>query len=297
MFKLKTSPGFEKRSPIFKAWLDAKMEEAQQLSEKVERMNVPRGEVYPLSRPKVLFALSQVAKYNLKFNLKSLADSLKVPYGTVRHWVNDNRIKEKTKEFKEEFVDEVLRRSMLGLQCKMMDESHGWPPVGDTLDILKEEIKSFRGPILHSFIKKLSALLRSTPEMESLFRPFCNDLFQYIRPHNAVHFRQLYELSAQLGQKEIRENFHRLNDHIEKGEKQLALEKSEECESDTLSYLNHHNEMSQKYWDARSHLDFLMQANTREFKKWREERRRKKLPPHLRELEKVKKGAKVKIEL
>ncbi len=285
MLELQTSGKFEKKCPQMKAWLDREIEKTQQLPTKVEKSNIPRGELYGLTQAKTLFALLQFVKSHIKFNLKGLAASLGVPYGTVRHWVNEARVKEKTREFTEQFVDEFTTRLEWRFRADMLFRTQGWPPPApdEHPNILKEEIKSFKGLILHFFIEKLSERLRAGSEIRSLFIPLCNQLFDLVQPHNALLLGQLYHLSNQLAREEIAENFRTLNDHIKNGDQEHALEKSKECESDSLGYLNHVDKMSRKYWEAKRNLDFLMQAKPRQFKNWQEERRKGKISPPLAE--------------
>jgi hypothetical protein len=175
---------FIKQFPLLSRWLDLQQTRAHRLPEKVDRKDVPRGEIYPLTRSKTLFALFLSVLPMLKFKLKDLAQQMSVPYGTIRHWAKEERVQDKTHEFAKKFANhfmEELARLLLHLE---KEGSENDPVLAEERENLRQEAIHFAGPIQEHFLKALVQLFEHAPnnrQRNIALLEFVDDLIKGMR--------------------------------------------------------------------------------------------------------------------
>jgi len=238
---IKIPSSFYSFTPFFGEWLDLELEKAYQLPEKVQRANVPRGHLYPLARKKTLFALLLSIRSTAGLSLKRMAELMDTPYNSIRHWVKEERVRKKTRDFAQQFVDKFLEQLLFVITALRMDGSHGWPVVTpDELKELKIEATFFHGLILELLIKKLVQVIKDDEEINFRLLDFIDYLSKYGHPGTIHTFEQLYRLSYEVRKKILEYKFSRLEDQI-KTDAGLAIHTARDIKSDVFAILDRLN--------------------------------------------------------
>lgn len=192
---------FEKQFPLLSGWLDLRITWARRLPEKVKRSEVPRGELYPLTRDKTLFALTQAIQPMLKFKLKDLVNQLSVSYDTIRHWAKEERVRDKTREYAQQFVDYFMNELIDVIKALERDESEesAWDAM--KLENLREEATNFSGLIQELFFDALIIAFENAPtDLKRVVRlnEFVDRLLWHAKYHNIRSTKLLHNLSGEV---------------------------------------------------------------------------------------------------
>lgn len=96
------------KCPFLLDWLTKKTEEINELPQKPDRHGIPKGDPIPMPRHKVLLALYRVVGEGF-FRLNQFAGAYQISYGSVRNWLNDKAMAEKTAELLFDYVNLYLK--------------------------------------------------------------------------------------------------------------------------------------------------------------------------------------------
>lgn len=211
---MKIPRSFIQQFPVLNQWLDLQFSKAYRIPEKVQRRNVPRGELYPLTRDKILFALMETIRPLLRLNLKGLANELNIPYVTVRHWIGEDRVKARINEYAREFADYFMKDLETVLTEMAKDEKGESGRNAMELESLKDEAAGFSELIQEAFADALLTCF-NIPSKDKLleFRllKFVDSLLWRIKLRKSTislgGIERLYRLAHEVTKRELELHF------------------------------------------------------------------------------------------
>jgi hypothetical protein len=111
------------KCPFLLDWFTKKLNEINKLPTKPERQGIPKGDPLPMPRAKVLLALYRVVGEDF-FRLNQFAKAYQISYGSVRNWLMDRAMAEKSAELLFDYVNLYLKtyNSLLELEDDNLDE-------------------------------------------------------------------------------------------------------------------------------------------------------------------------------
>jgi len=153
--------------PVLSLWVGGKFQELEEIPEREERKGVPKGDPYPMSRIKLQFCLLKAVAPSFQLKLNRIAESLSVPYSTVREWNIHERVEAQAWAFAMEFQPAFIGSIDDSLNRIDFEAIRAMPPLlfdpyemlYTAISSLYTEVQHYRGMILSSIVEPLNVFV------------------------------------------------------------------------------------------------------------------------------------------
>ncbi|HDL07489.1 MAG TPA: hypothetical protein ENG35_01975 [Desulfobacteraceae bacterium] len=195
-----------------------------------------------MTRAKALFALSEAFKGMITFgDMKKLANILGVAHITVRIWRSDQQVKERTKDFISEFVEDYLGE-LITISRPLYDDKASDAEKLSAIRRgvrLSEEVAVFHGRVLHAFLERAKAMiLGGGPNSAVLVNLFARDFPRWIEHYPANDWREFFEFVNEEYKKTVTNVYRRVVDSIKAGDIETALFWLEAVQKDAIANID-----------------------------------------------------------